>query len=105
MHYHTPEKLQEQARQLIAEYVSQIDSLKPKDRTKIPPQEMPAQNPLERIHNLDEVAIGYTFEQARVEALRCLQCVKKNCVEDCPVKIDIPRFINHIAHGDLEQAA
>ncbi|MBI5806969.1 MAG: NADPH-dependent glutamate synthase [Ignavibacteriales bacterium] len=105
MHYHTPEELQEQARQLIAEYVSQIDSLKPKDRTKIPPQEMPAQNPLERIHNLDEVAIGYTFEQARVEALRCLQCVKKNCVEDCPVKIDIPRFINHIAHGDLEQAA
>lgn len=105
MHYHSPEELQEQARQLIAEYVTKVDDLKTKDRMKIPPQEMPAQNPEERIHNLDEVAIGYTFEQARIEALRCLQCVKKNCVDDCPVKIDIPRFINHLAHGDLEQAA
>ncbi|MDF1612453.1 NADPH-dependent glutamate synthase [Stygiobacter electus] len=105
MHYHSPEELQEQARQLIAEYVTKVDDLKTKDRMKIPPQEMPAQNPEERIHNLDEVAIGYTFEQARIEALRCLQCVKKNCVDDCPVKIDIPRFINHLVHGDLEQAA
>ncbi len=105
MHYHSPEELQEQARQLIAEYVTKVDDLKTKDRMKIPLQEMPAQNPLERIHNLNEVALGYSFEQARIEALRCLQCVKKNCVDDCPVKIDIPRFINHIANGDLEQAA
>lgn len=105
MHYHSPEELQEQARQLIAEYINKIDDLKTKDRMKIPEQEMPAQNPLERIHNLNEVALGYTLEQARLEALRCLQCVKKSCVDDCPVKIDIPRFINHIAHGDLEQAA
>ncbi|MCX7875792.1 MAG: NADPH-dependent glutamate synthase [Melioribacteraceae bacterium] len=105
MQYHTPEELQEQARQLIAEYVTKIDDLKTKDRIKIPAQEMPSQNPLERINNLDEVALGYTLEQARIEALRCIQCVKKNCVDDCPVRIDIPRFINHIAHGELEQAA
>lgn len=104
MHYETPKQLHEKARQIIAEYISKIDDLKPKDRLKIPPQEMPAQDPKIRIHNLNEVALGYTYEQARLEAMRCLQCVKKSCVEDCPVRIDIPRFINHIAHGELEQA-
>jgi glutamate synthase (NADPH/NADH) small chain len=105
MHHVTPEELQEKARQLVAEYVAKVDELKPKERTKIPSQEMPAQDPEVRIHNLDEVALGYTFEQARIEAIRCLQCVKKSCVEDCPVRIDIPGFVNHIAHGNLERAA
>ncbi len=104
MHYETPKQLHEKAKQIIAEYISKIDDLKPKDRLKIPPQEMPVQDPKIRIHNLNEVALGYTYEQARLEAMRCLQCVKKSCVEDCPVRIDIPRFINHIAHGELEQA-
>ncbi len=105
MHHETPEQLSEKAKQLIAEYVSKIDTLKAKERTQIPSQDMPAQDPDVRIHNLEEVAVGYSYEQARVEAIRCLQCVKKSCVEDCPVKIDIPTFINHIAHGNLEQAA
>ncbi len=105
MHYETPEKLQEKARELIAEYVSKIDDLKAKERTKIPSQDMPAQAPEVRVTNLEEVALGYSFEQARIEAIRCLQCVKKTCVDDCPVRIDIPRFVNHIAHGDLDQAA
>ncbi|MBI1939068.1 MAG: NADPH-dependent glutamate synthase [Ignavibacteriales bacterium] len=101
----TAEQLSEEAKQLIVEYISRIDDMKPKERTHIPPQEMPSQNPHERIRNLDEVALGYTLEQARIEAMRCLQCVKKNCVEDCPVKIDIPRFIDHVAHEDFENAA
>jgi glutamate synthase (NADPH/NADH) small chain len=66
---------------------------------------MPAQDPEIRSHNLDEVALGYTMEQARIEAMRCIQCVKKNCIEDCPVKIDIPRFIEHIAHGEFQNAS
>lgn len=105
MSHQTPEQLAEEARNLIAEYVSKVDTLKPKERTKIPAQEMPAQDPDVRNKNLEEVALGYTMEQARIEAMRCLQCVKKSCVEDCPVKIDIPRFINHIAHDEFQKAA
>ena len=105
MSHITPEQLSEDAKKLIVDYLSKIDELKTKDRMKIPAQEMPAQDPEIRSHNLDEVALGYTVEQARIEAMRCLQCVKKNCVEDCPVKIDIPRFIDHIAHGDMDNAA
>ena len=105
MSHITPEQLSEEAKKLIVDYLSKIDELKTKDRMKIPAQEMPAQDPEVRSHNLDEVALGFTIEQARIEAMRCLQCVKKNCVEDCPVKIDIPRFIDHIAHGDMDNAA
>ena len=104
MSHLTQEQLAEEAKKIIAEYVSKIDNMKAKERTKIPPQEMPAQEPGIRSHNLDEVALGYTMDQARIEAMRCLQCVKKSCVEDCPVKIDIPRFINHVAHEEYDQA-
>lgn len=104
MSHLTPEQLSEEAKKLIADYLTRIDELKTKDRMKIPVQEMPAQDPEIRSHNLDEVALGYTMEQARIEAMRCLQCVKKNCVDDCPVKIDIPRFIDHVAHGNIEDA-
>lgn len=105
MNYHTPEQLAEEAKRLIVEYLDKIDDLKPKERTKIPAQEMPSQDPFVRRSNLNEVALGYTVEQARIEAMRCLQCVKKSCVDDCPVRIDIPRFINHIAHAEFENAA
>jgi len=105
MTYVSPEILSEEAKKIVVDYITRIDDLKPKERTKIPSQEMPTQAPEIRIHNLDEVALGYSMEQAKVEAMRCLQCVKKNCVEDCPVKIDIPRFINHVAHDELDKAA
>ena len=104
MSHLTAEQLSEEAKILIAEYLNKIDDMKAKERMKIPAQEMPAQDPEVRSHNLEEVAIGYTMEQARIEAMRCLQCVKKTCVDDCPVKIDIPRFIDHVAHGDIENA-
>ena len=104
MSHLTPEQLSEEAKKLIADYLVNIDSLKTKDRMKIPAQEMPTQDPEVRSHNLEEVAVGYTLEQARIEAMRCLQCVKKNCVDDCPVKIDIPRFIDYVAHGDMDNA-
>jgi glutamate synthase (NADPH) small chain len=105
MSHLTPEQLAEEAKKIIADYITRVDDLKTKERMKIPAQEMPAQDPEIRSHNLEEVALGYSVEQARIEAMRCLQCVKQNCVDDCPVKIDIPRFIDHIAHGDFQTAA
>ncbi len=105
MNHRTAEELSNEAKKLIVDYLDHIDDMKAKDRTKIPVQEMPSQDPEVRSHNLEEVALGYTIEQARIEAMRCLQCVKKTCVDECPVKIDIPRFINHIAHEEFQNAA
>lgn len=63
--------------------------------------EMPKQAPEERVKNFDEVALGYTAEQAVEEASRCLQCKKAFCVEGCPVDIDIPAFIQKIKDKDF----
>jgi glutamate synthase (NADPH/NADH) small chain len=62
---------------------------------------MPKQDPMMRIQNFDEVALGYTREQAMREASRCLKCKKAFCVEGCPVDIDIPAFIAKIKEGDF----
>ncbi|MGE5521429.1 MAG: NADPH-dependent glutamate synthase [Candidatus Dadabacteria bacterium] len=104
MSYVAAEELREEAKRQLEELLPKVTTLKVKERQKIPPQEMPAQDPVERSHNMKEVAIGYSFEQARVEAMRCLQCVKKNCMEGCPVKINIPAFVDHIAKGEFEKA-
>ena len=65
---------------------------------------MPLQEPSERIKNFDEVALGYTKEQAIDEANRCLNCKNKPCVSGCPVAIDIPAFISKIKEEDFEGA-
>ena len=59
-------------------------------------QEMPHQDAKERARNFDEVALGYTKEQAIAEASRCLECRNPKCVQGCPVNIDIPGFIAQI---------
>ncbi len=79
-------------------------TLSAKERGAIPQQEMPTQDPKQRIHNMDEVALGYTDAQVRVEAMRCLQCKNKPCVQGCPVSIDIPAFIAYAAEGEYDQA-
>jgi len=65
---------------------------------------MPKQTPDERIYNFDEVAQGYQYDQALIEAKRCLNCPKKPCVEGCPVGVDIPEFIQEIVNEKMEQA-
>ena len=66
--------------------------------------EMPTQDPKVRAHNFDEVALGYSEEQAIDEANRCLNCKNMPCVSGCPVKIHIPEFIAKIREGDFEGA-
>ncbi len=65
---------------------------------------MPHQDPVVRAGNFNEVALGYTKEQAIDEAQRCLNCKNKPCIEGCPVKIHIPEFIAKVAEGDFEAA-
>jgi glutamate synthase (NADPH/NADH) small chain len=83
---------------------SKNGGLKPADRYAIPSQDMPAQDPHARVGNINEVATGYTPVQARVEALRCLQCKNAPCVEGCPVKIRIRDFVSAIADGRNAEA-
>ena len=65
---------------------------------------MPSQDPNVRNKNFDEVALGYTEEQALDEAQRCLNCKNKPCVQGCPVMVHIPDFIAEVAKGDFEAA-
>ncbi len=65
---------------------------------------MPEQPPAVRAGNFDEVALGYSKEDAIAEASRCLNCKDPNCVEGCPVNVDIPGFIKLICEEDFEGA-
>lgn len=76
-----------------------------KERMKIPRQKMYEQDPQERARNFSEVPLGYTPDQARLEALRCIQCKDPACVKGCPVEVDIPGFISLVVEGDFIGAA
>jgi glutamate synthase (NADPH/NADH) small chain len=77
---------------------------KPTPKVKKKAVPMPKQKPEVRRHNFNEVALGYTEEQAIEEANRCLQCPKPQCVPGCPVEIDIPAFIKLIREGKFDEA-
>lgn len=62
------------------------------------------QDPKERIKNFNEVELGFSDENAKKEAERCLNCKAKPCVSACPVGVDIPGFISKIAKGDVKSA-
>jgi glutamate synthase (NADPH/NADH) small chain len=72
---------------------------------KIARQQMPEQDAQQRAQDFREVNSGFNAELARLEAERCLRCKDAKCIAGCPVGIDIPLFIEHIAEGDLPSAA
>jgi glutamate synthase (NADPH/NADH) small chain len=57
-----------------------------------------------RRYNFNEVALGFTEEQACLEASRCLQCKKPICVDGCPVGIDIPGFIKEVENRNFKRS-
>ena len=61
-----------------------MSPLSNKERMQIQRHEMPAQEPEVRAGNFEEVALGYTWEDALAEAERCLQCAKPHCVDGLP---------------------
>jgi glutamate synthase (NADPH) small chain len=67
-------------------------------------QEMPRQEPKVRAKNFNEVALGYSIEQAVTEANRCIQCPKHPCKEGCPVNVDIPEFIKALRENNMPEA-
>ncbi len=72
----------------------------------IQPQKTPMrqQDPKVRIHNFNEVPLGYSEEEAVREAERCLQCKNAPCIAGCPVSIDIPRFIEQVKNRQFAEA-
>ena len=80
--------------------------MEPKQPKKIIPKKtpMPEQAPAVRRTNFEEVSLGYTPEQALLEATRCLQCKKPLCVTGCPVNVPIPRFIKAVSENDFARA-
>jgi glutamate synthase (NADPH/NADH) small chain len=79
--------------------------LTPKERLAIQRQAVPAQDPVARAANFNEVNLGYSTALAQLEAERCLQCKNAKCITGCPVSVNIPRFIDFVAKGDLAAAA
>ena len=72
------------------------------DLNRVP---MPKQESEERVKNYEEVARGYSKEQAMAEANRCIQCPKKPCSTGCPVGVLIPEFIKALREGDMGKSA
>ena len=98
----TPDVLQKEAEEQLRSFEGR--ELSPKDRMAIPPHEMPSQEPDVRRRNMSEVALGYSPEEARAEAMRCLQCKNAPCVQGCPVQVRIPEFLHAAAQGDFSGA-
>ncbi|MFA6356137.1 MAG: NADPH-dependent glutamate synthase [Candidatus Omnitrophota bacterium] len=71
---------------------------------KISRQILGCREPNERNRDFREVALGFTEEQAVLEAQRCISCKKKPCCSGCPVEVDIPEFIKLLAKKDFKGA-
>jgi glutamate synthase (NADPH/NADH) small chain len=79
--------------------------LSPKERMTIDRSHMPEQDALLRAANFREVNLGYSQQLAMLEAERCLQCKNPVCIEGCPVRVNIPLFIERLRVGDMDGAA
>lgn len=67
-------------------------------------QHMPELSIDSRIRSFEEVALGFTGEQALAEAERCLQCRNPRCVVGCPVSVQIPDFIRLLKENKYVEA-
>lgn len=78
--------------------------MSPRTTNKSTKVKMSLQDSAKRVNNFEEVALGYTPEEAVREAERCLQCKKPACMKGCPVEVDIPDFIKLITEGKFAEA-
>jgi glutamate synthase (NADPH/NADH) small chain len=69
------------------------------DPRRVPMPELPAE---ERKQSFVEMVRGYSAEQARGEAARCLEC--ELCEEACPAHLRISDYVQAISDGDSEEA-
>jgi glutamate synthase (NADPH/NADH) small chain len=72
---------------------------------RIERHEVPARSAVIRSMDFREVSLGYSQVLAMEAAERCLDCRNPRCIDGCPVRVNIPRFIERLAEGDLAGAA
>jgi glutamate synthase (NADPH/NADH) small chain len=77
---------------------------KKKKKMQLDRVKMGMQDARTRVRNFDEVASGYSKEEAIAEAQRCLKCKKEPCSEACPLHCAPAEYIAFIAEGDFDQA-
>ncbi len=82
----------------------EVKELTKKERRQIPRQDMPEMDPNVRNKCFDEVTLGYSLQEAQLEAARCIQCKDPQCIVGCPVSINIPAFLEQIVNKDLDDA-
>ncbi|MHB9145794.1 MAG: NAD(P)-dependent oxidoreductase [Symbiobacteriia bacterium] len=70
--------------------------------TQVP---MPDRDAKERTRTFDEVALGYSYQLAKEEADRCLQCKHPACEEGCPNHNPIRDFIRLVREDRIMEAA
>ncbi len=76
-----------------------------KERIKMPRQHMPEQEPDVRRTNFKEVNLGLDIALVQKEAVRCLECKARECMQGCPVGVKVRDFIQLIVKGDFLAAA
>lgn len=70
-----------------------------------PRQEAVLEEPEQLLGSIGEIRPGLRdWDEALVEANRCLQCPDPTCMEGCPAHIDIPAFIDAVRVRDLTTA-
>lgn len=55
--------------------------------------------------DFSETASTMTADEAIAAAATCLGCKDPTCVAACPVRVDIPAYLEHVAAGDFAAAA
>ncbi len=78
--------------------------LSAKERMQLKPLPVPERETSERVRDFGEVVLGYSPQDAALEALRCIQCAKPPCTEACPVHTDIRGYLQLMEEGRLVDA-
>jgi len=74
-------------------------SIPARERTAIERVKMVEEDAALRVKGHMEVNKGITVEMAMQEARRCLDCADPECMNGCPVGVDIPTFIKYVEAG------